>query len=375
MTSASNPTHDPPPEEPGTSHRALRVPLLASLCAIYGGFGLYGYGNDCDTYLMLRSGRNLLLEGTYDYSRPPGYFVPEMILGGISLLGGHWLTNILSALLATASLYLFWRLLETSLPRYQAAFAVAFVGLNPHFIIAASSSIDYVYSLFFILSGVTALRARSPYGAAVLFALAISSRLSNLPIVVILYAHFLHREYRVRGPKAVVGLAPSVAMAACLTIALFIPSFIAAGNTLGFLSYAIGDWTFFGHLTRFIYKNIGLLGLLPLLMLATLAVVKMAVVQTVTGRLNLVWTDTGAIVRSCVREPKKVAYPESDNQIRFTLNDEEIRRGQEYRSPDPSTAVRDRSVDRSPPARCPKAARRGRRSRGGRLPGRVRARA
>ncbi len=32
-----------------------------------------------------------------------------------------------------------------------------------------------------------------------------------------------------------------------------------------------------------------------------------------------------------------MAYPGSDNQVRFTLNDEEIRRRQEYRSSHPAT--------------------------------------
>lgn len=56
-----------------------------------------------------------------------------------------------------------------------------------------------------------------------------------------------------------------------------------------------------------------------------------------------------AMLESCVRDPKKVAYPESDHHVGLALDNEEIRRDRADRSPVPSTAGRDRSVDQNPP--------------------------
>jgi hypothetical protein len=61
------------------------------LFVLYCLFGLNGYGNDIDTYLMKESGQNLLLHGKYFPSRVPGYPIPEITIGATSLIGGFYL--------------------------------------------------------------------------------------------------------------------------------------------------------------------------------------------------------------------------------------------------------------------------------------------
>lgn len=231
--------------------------------------GFSGYGNDIDTYFMISSGHGALLKGVYHYSRPPGYFVPELIIGGASLLGGYLFTNLISSLLGTASLYLFWRLLKAngSFTHRDAALIVATVGLNPHYVIAASSTTDYVYSLFFGLLGVTALRVNRYLLAAPLFALAISSRLSNTLIIGIIYLYFIYIRHKEPESRNGIRLVGSGVLAGCLTALLFLPPYIAAGETFGFFTYKIGSWTFAEYLSRFVYKNIYLFGLAPFLWL------------------------------------------------------------------------------------------------------------
>jgi hypothetical protein len=56
---------------------------------------------------------------------------------------------------------------------------------------------------------------------------------------------------------------------------LYVPSYIAAGYSIGFFHYHIGNWTFFGHLSRFIYKNIYLFGLLPFIFISAMITLKM----------------------------------------------------------------------------------------------------
>jgi len=242
-------------------------PFFALIFIIYGILGCFGYGSDNDTYGMLHSGQRALLDGVYQYSRPPGYLIPELFIGGASLLGSYLLTNLISALFATASLYLFWRLLSNHFTNTDATLIVAAVGFNPYFVIAASSTMDYVYSIFFGLLGVTALRANRYFVAAPLFALAISSRLSNTLIIGIIYIYFLYTLYGKAESEKVIKLIVSGLLAVCLAVLLFVPSYVVAGNTFGFMTYFIGEWTFVGYLSRFFYKNIYLFGLVPFLLL------------------------------------------------------------------------------------------------------------
>ncbi len=245
--------------------------VFSVLFLLYIGFGLVGYGIDCDTYLMLRSGHDLLLKGGYHPSRPPGYLVPEIILGGVSLLGGFYATNFISAVLGTATLFIFWRLLRTRWSSFDAIVATLLVGLNPYYVIASSSSMDYVYSLFFGMAGIYLLQGRKPFLAAPLFSLALGSRLSNALLVGVIYAYFLYAEVANKNFAGFVRIFLSGVAALFIAALLFIPAFYAAGNSLGFLTYAIGKWTFFGHLSRFVYKNLYLFGLLATCLMAGIA--------------------------------------------------------------------------------------------------------
>ena len=265
--------------------------LFTLLFIVYGVVGLFGFGTDSDTYLMLRAGQKALMKGVYHYSRPPGYLIPEVIIGAASLIGGHLLTNAISTCLAVASLYLARRMLNKIFSDAEALLIISVIGLNPHFVIAASSAMDYVYSLFFILCAVNLLRLHRHNLAAVLFALAVSSRLSNVLIVICIYLYLMYIRYRGGTEKELWPLVRSAVFAAGLTVVLFIPSFIAADNSLGFMTYYIGDWSFLGHLSRFVYKNIYMAGPGLCLLLASLAIWRLvdkrykfvATAETITG--------------------------------------------------------------------------------------------
>ncbi len=244
--------------------------LLVLLGVLYFAAGTWGYGNDCDTYLMLRSGQNLLLNGNYQMSRPPGYFVPEVLIGAMSMLGGHLATNLLSALMAISTLFMFWRLLRGSFAATEAILLTALVGCNPVFFIAASSSMDYIYSLFFLMAGVTLCKSERPFPAGLLFALAVSSRLSNSLVIGVIYCYSGGKIWQKKDKVAAVRHLLAGVVAILAGLALYLPSFRASGNTLAFLSYVAGSWSFWGHLARFVYKNIYLTGLLPFLLLSGL---------------------------------------------------------------------------------------------------------
>ncbi len=216
---------------------------------------------------MINSGRNLLHGGEYFPSRMPGYLIPEIIIGGLSLAGGFYLTNACSALLATLSMMYFWRLLSEYYGESDTRFLTLMVAFNPVFVIAATSTIDYIYSIFFIIAGVFYYLKRWPYWAGILFALGIGSRLSNSIIVAILCLYFLHDVYMNQDRIAFRRTIFSMCLAVFLTVLFYVPSYIAANNSLAFLTYFMADFNWIDHLSRFVYKNIYLFGVLPVMVI------------------------------------------------------------------------------------------------------------
>jgi len=251
------------------SHKKIRpVFIFPVLLVFYYLIGLSGYGCRNDIYMMIRAGQNLILKGIYFPSRQPGYLIPEIVIGWSSLLGGHYLSNLISALLGAGTIYLFWCLLKKKFSAFAAVLITLIVGLSPYFVIEVSSSTDRVYSLFFGMAGVALLAKRRELFASLAFALAISSRLPNVLAIGPIYLYFLYMDARKKDFKGLLNLITSGVLTIALTVLLFIPVFLAYGSSFWFLHYKdAGPFTFFGHLVRFVYKNIYLFGLLPFIML------------------------------------------------------------------------------------------------------------
>lgn len=162
----------------------------------YSFLSFFGYGNDCDTYLMLKSGQNFLLNFEYLPSRAQGSFVPEIIMSLASFVGGHYLSNFISMMLGVGTLYIFYFFLTKIFSKSDAILVVLIVGFNPYFVIASSTSMDYIYSIFFIFLGSFFLFKNYRIVAAIAFALALSSRLSNALLVGLIYLYFLSSVFQ-----------------------------------------------------------------------------------------------------------------------------------------------------------------------------------
>lgn len=245
---------------------------LMLLFVIYLILGWSGYGTDYDSYAMIRSGRDFWLNGFYHYSRGPGNLIPELVIGGASILGGHYLTNLISALLGIGTLYLMHQLLRKAFTEEQSVFITLMVALNPWYVIASSSSMDYVYSLFMGFAGLTFLSKNKLIPATLLFALAISSRLTTIILIGIIYLYYLYIRFDEKNFTEIRNLFISGVTLLILVVILFIPSWYAADCTFKFLEYGIGDWTIVEFLARIIYKNIYLVSPLILLVVGALIV-------------------------------------------------------------------------------------------------------
>ncbi len=236
--------------------------ILGLLAIGYGIFALngHGYGNDDDTYRMLNTWKILISEGKYVPSRFQGNLIPELTIGLASEIGGFYLANFISIALSVSSLFIFYRLLLRITTSLIAALSVLAIASNPFWIIASTTSMDYVYGAFFFSLGLFILIKEKPRWAGLLFAAAVCSRLTYGPMGAI--AFLLYVPYTHETPKLRNSLIQGFLIFLVATGGFYLPVFFASGMSLSFLAVgpdAAGG--FIGILARFFYKNIYFWGL------------------------------------------------------------------------------------------------------------------
>jgi hypothetical protein len=117
---------------------------------------------------------------------------------------------------------------------------------------------DYIYGIFFLIIGFYFAINKKFLISSIILSLALSSRLSNLFIVIFFYLSlFLNINYYDRRKLFFTGL-----LNLFFTLILYLPVFFYSSMTFSFLSYAIGNWNFQQYLIRFIYKNVAIFGLI-----------------------------------------------------------------------------------------------------------------
>ena len=128
-------------------------------------------------------------------SRFQGYLVPEVLSSLAAKLGSHYLSNALSAFLGVGSLFFLKKILEKKFNQLFLLKVLIVIGLNPYYVIASSSTIDYIYSIFFLVVGFFFLEEERFSLAGLFVAFAISSRFSNGPLIGIIYCYYLYRSW------------------------------------------------------------------------------------------------------------------------------------------------------------------------------------
>jgi len=193
-----------------------------------------GPGNDLDVGNVFRSGRAIARHLTYVPSRPPGAPVHEAIVGVLDLVGGPILTNLAS--LAAAGVFV-WALnallLREGVGR-AGRWGVALVAANPWFVIAATSTADYVFALMFCVLAALAVRSDRAALAGLLAAAAMGSRIGSVTLI----AGLLFAELGT-GDGARRRVLTTALVGAGAALALFVPSIIEAGG----LAFAQNDFS------------------------------------------------------------------------------------------------------------------------------------
>ena len=213
-----------------------------------------GPGSNPDSLRELRSGATLLLQHRYVLSRPPGYFPYEALCGVLQALGGSIANNLATMAMSLVLLDSFLGICRHfEVPhRYLLAATLA---IHPVYWAASTSTIDFIWALGCFFLGFRALLNYRYCGAAAMLGLAVGIRLSSALLAgPLLIWELLDRP---RDGK----LWAAAALATGIGAALYLPEFMASGNSFGFFTYYLGAWTLAGHLGRFIYKNVYFWGL------------------------------------------------------------------------------------------------------------------
>lgn len=242
--------------------------VLLLLFAFYYFMGLWGYGIDEDVYGILNSGLNIWTKFEYSPSRFQGSLVTEVIIGALALSGGYYLTNFVSALLSIGTLLLIYRLIGNLFsPKEKTALILA-VGLNPFYVVASSTSMDYIYSLFFLVMAIYLIEKKQLYLlAGIAFAFTVSARISNALLVAVSYIYFFLASLKYPEKYNIRKIMLSGLISSILVAGLFLPVFIHSGYNFDFLSHAAGDWNLYERFARLCYKNFYLFGFFPSLFL------------------------------------------------------------------------------------------------------------
>lgn len=241
--------------------------VIGGLCAAVVSLPLIlsGPGNDLDVGNVFRSGRAIARHLSYTPSRPPGAPVHELIVGVLDLIGGPVLTNLASLAAAGLLIWSLDRLLRDEGVGPGGRWGVALVAANPWFIVAATSTADYVFALLFCVLAARAIRADRSALAGLAAAAAMGCRVGSATLIIAIVIAELGA-----GEGSRKRVATTAAVGVLGTIVLFIPSAVQAGG----LAFAQNDFSASSPLVqlgRALAKDVLLLGIpTVLVLLATL---------------------------------------------------------------------------------------------------------
>ncbi len=146
-----------------------------------------GYGSDPDAWLVGSAASALWHSGTYVESRLPGYPLHEMLMAPAVGWGGSILSNAATLVAALCCVVVWWNIVRTR-ANSPVVLLIAFTGA-PVFWQHSAVTLDYVWSLLFILLALLLSLERRVVWAGMMIGLAAGFRLPNLLIILPLVAY------------------------------------------------------------------------------------------------------------------------------------------------------------------------------------------
>jgi hypothetical protein len=246
--------------------------------------GFKGYGDNGNNYGMLRTWQEMVANGVYVPSRFQGNLPSELLLGYLAAAAGPVGANGLSLVLSGLSLILAYRLFREVEPdRLKVGLALAVVAINPFWVRASTTSMDYVHPIPFFLVGLLLLQKRMPTIAALCLAVAGGMRLSYAPLGLGVLLLALYVESEKHGRNLLVQSIVEYIVVVCL---IYFPAFLSSHLKLTFLGSARPtEQGFLGLLARWAYKDIYLYGVLGTAVVGTIGA--LLVVRAINGEHRL----------------------------------------------------------------------------------------
>jgi hypothetical protein len=168
------------------------------------------YSSDPDAWRVAYVGKTFWETGAYEVSRYPGYPLHELITGPFVILGGAAASNT-ATLIAGLVLILVWYEIvrrESSSPMLL----VTLLAFMPLFWIDSAATLDYTWSLLFILLSLVAAQRQRVIPSGILLGCAIGFRPSNamaiIPILTLL--HYTHTSRKRRFTFLLTAIATSL---------------------------------------------------------------------------------------------------------------------------------------------------------------------
>jgi hypothetical protein len=207
--------------EPGR----LRLAFLGCAVFLYLPLIFAGPGSNPDSLRELHSGSTLLWQHHYVLSRPPGCFPYEALCGVLYAIGGSVANNFATMTMSLVLLDSFLCIgAHFEVPhRYLLAATMA---IHPVYWASSTGTIDFIWALGFALLGFQLLLDDRYVIAALMLGLSIGIRLSS----VLLVGTFLLWKFA-ESPSSPKPLAAG-ALAAVVGGVLYLPEFIASGNSV-----------------------------------------------------------------------------------------------------------------------------------------------
>ncbi|MGE0685907.1 MAG: ArnT family glycosyltransferase [Dehalococcoidia bacterium] len=150
----------------------------------------YGYGTDPDAWRVAMTAHHLLETGDYFPSRLPGNPLHELIIT-VFIPGGWLAANLATALSALVGVYLFAKILKHHQLPYAGLVTVGFA-FTPLLYINSISTMDYMWTLTFILAAYYSMVSGRTVWAGIFIGLAIGCRLQSV-ILLPAFAFYLWR--------------------------------------------------------------------------------------------------------------------------------------------------------------------------------------
>ncbi len=141
-----------------------------------------GYGSDADAWLVAKSATILWNTGTYHESRLPGYPLHEFVSAPLVGLGGAPLSNAATLAVSLIAVAV-WSRISRLAGQHTKLMVIAFA-FAPAFWQHSAETLDYVWSLLFLLLSLSAILRHHILLAGAMLGIAAGFRPSNLAAVI-----------------------------------------------------------------------------------------------------------------------------------------------------------------------------------------------